>query len=45
LKVEAAMLGANGIVGIDLKFTEFSGDGKSMLFAVATGTAVKIRKD
>lgn len=40
LKKEAAELGANAIVGIDLDYSEFSGQGKSMLFLVASGTAV-----
>ena len=42
LKEEAAELGADSIIGIDLDYSEFSGGGKSMLFVVATGTAVKI---
>lgn len=42
LKKEALLVGANAIVGIDLDYSEFSGQGKSMLFLVASGTAVKI---
>lgn len=42
LKKEAASLGANAIIGIDLDYSEFSGQGKSMLFLVASGTAVCI---
>jgi uncharacterized protein YbjQ (UPF0145 family) len=40
LRVAAAEQGANGIIGIHLDYSEFSGGGKSMLFLVATGTAV-----
>lgn len=42
LAKQAAGLGANAIVGIDLDYSEISGQGKSMLFVVATGTAVVI---
>lgn len=34
--------GADAVVGVDLDYSEFSGGGKSMLFVVATGTAVKL---
>lgn len=44
LKEEAYQLGANAVVAVDLDYSEFSGGGKSMLFVVATGTAVKIAK-
>ena len=44
LKKETYHLGGNGIIGIDLDYSEFSGGGKSMLFLVANGTAVKIKK-
>lgn len=40
LRVTAAEQGANGIIGIHLDYSEFSGGGKSMLFLVASGTAV-----
>jgi len=40
LRVEAARLGANAVVGIKLDYSELSGQGKSMLFLVASGTAV-----
>ena len=43
LKKEAYSLGANAVVGIDLDYSEFSGGGKSMLFVIASGTAVKIK--
>ncbi|QEA38818.1 YbjQ family protein [Pistricoccus aurantiacus] len=44
LRKEAESMGANAIIGIDLDYSEISGDGKSMLFLVATGTAVKVTK-
>ncbi len=44
LRVEAYELGADGVIGIDLDYQEFSGQGKSMLFLVASGTAVKFKK-
>ena len=44
LKKETYHLGGNGIIGVDLDYSEFSGGGKSMLFLVANGTAVKIKK-
>lgn len=42
LRKEAFGLGADAVVGVDLAYSEFSGGGKSMLFVVATGTAVKL---
>lgn len=42
LRNEANNLGANAVVGVDFSYNEFSGSGKSMLFVVATGTAVKL---
>ena len=44
LREEAAQMGANAVIGIDLDYSEISGGGKSMLFLVATGTAVKVSK-
>lgn len=44
LKKEAREVGADGVIGIRLDYSEFSGKGKSMLFLVASGTAVKISK-
>ncbi|GEN28187.1 UPF0145 protein [Halovibrio variabilis] len=44
LRAEAAQMGANAVIGIDLDYSEISGGGKSMLFLVATGTAVKVTK-
>ena len=43
LKKEAALVGADAVVGIDLDYSEFSGNGKSMLFLVASGTAVTLK--
>ena len=43
LKTEASSLGADGVMGIDLDYSEFSGNSKSMLFLVASGTAVKFK--
>lgn len=42
LRMEAATLGANAVIAVDLDYSEFSGAGKSMLFLVASGTAVKL---
>ena len=42
LKCEADLVGANAVVGVKLDYSEFSGQGKSMLFLVASGTAVKL---
>ena len=44
LRKEAYVLGADAVVAVDLDYSEFSGGGKSMLFCVATGTAVKLKK-
>lgn len=44
IKAEAHQLGANAVIGIDLDYSEFSGQGKSMLFLVATGTAVVLER-
>ncbi|VBB42851.1 conserved hypothetical protein [uncultured Desulfatiglans sp.] len=44
LKSEAYAVGANAVIAIDLDYSEFSGQGKSMLFLVASGTAVKVKK-
>ena len=43
LKREAYELGANMVVGVDLDYSEFSGGSKSMLFLVASGTAIKAK--
>ena len=45
LKLEAYELGASGVIGIDLDYSEISGGGKSgMLLLVASGTAVTFKK-
>ena len=44
LKKEAVELGGDGIVGVDLDYSEISGKGKGMLFLVASGTVVKFKK-
>jgi uncharacterized protein YbjQ (UPF0145 family) len=44
LKQEAFDLGADGVLAIGLDYQEFSGQGKGMLFLVASGTAVKFKK-
>ena len=43
LKNEASEINADAVIGVKLDYSEFSGQGKSMLFLVASGTAVKIR--
>lgn len=42
LRREALALGADAVVAVDLDYSEISGGGKSMLFLVASGTAVKL---
>jgi uncharacterized protein YbjQ (UPF0145 family) len=42
LKGEAFAIGADAVVGVSLDYSEISGGGKSMLFVVATGTAVTL---
>ncbi len=42
MRREALMVGANAVVGLNLAYNEISGDGKSMLFVVASGTAVHV---
>jgi len=41
--MEAMALGAHAVVGVDLDYSEISGGGKSMLFLVASGTAVTLK--
>ena len=43
LKKEAVELGGDGIVGVDLDYSEISGKGKGMLFLVASGTVVRFK--
>jgi uncharacterized protein YbjQ (UPF0145 family) len=42
LKKEAVELNANAVIGVRLDYSELSGGGKSMLFLVASGTAVRV---
>lgn len=42
LRHEAFSIGAEAVIGVRFNYNEVSGGGKSMLFIVATGTAVKI---
>lgn len=41
---EALMVGADAVIAVDLDYSEISGDGKSMLLVVASGTAVRAVK-
>ena len=43
LRREALIAGADAVIGVDLDYSEISGDDKSMLMVVASGTAVKIQ--
>ncbi|KAF0174082.1 MAG: DUF74-family protein [Rhodobacteraceae bacterium] len=45
LKYQAHQLGADAVVAVDLDYSEISGGGKSMLFLVASGTAVRLDKN
>ncbi|MEP4148735.1 MAG: YbjQ family protein [Halioglobus sp.] len=45
LRKEAVESGADAIIGVNLDYSEFSGGGKSMLFLVASGTAVKLKQE
>lgn len=42
LRMDAASIGADAVVGIDLDYSEISGGNKSMLILVASGTAVRL---
>lgn len=44
LRREAHSVGADAVLGVSLDYSEISGGGKSMLFLVASGTAVKLAK-
>lgn len=44
LKSEAHRLEANAVIGVSLDYSEFSGKNNSMLFLVASGTAVVLEK-
>lgn len=45
LKEQAYNLDADAVIAIDLDYSEFSGAGRSMLFLVVTGTAVKLKEE
>jgi uncharacterized protein YbjQ (UPF0145 family) len=45
LRHEAHRIGADAVVAVDLDYSEISGGGKSMLFLVASGTAVRLDRD
>ena len=42
LRREAHLIGADAVLGVSLDYSEISGGGKSMLFLVASGTAVRL---
>ncbi len=42
LRREADAIGADAVLGVSLDYSEISGGGKSMLFLVASGTAVTL---
>jgi uncharacterized protein YbjQ (UPF0145 family) len=44
LRREAHAIGADAVVAVDLDYSEISGGGKSMLFLVASGTAVRLNR-
>jgi uncharacterized protein YbjQ (UPF0145 family) len=44
LRQEAHLLGANAVIAVRLDYSEISGGAKSMLFLVASGTAVQLAK-
>lgn len=44
LRREAHALGADAVLGVQLDYSEISGGGKSMMFLVASGTAVRLAK-
>jgi uncharacterized protein YbjQ (UPF0145 family) len=43
LREQAFAVGADAVVGVDVVYNQFSGIGKSMVFVVSTGTAVKLK--
>lgn len=42
LEAQAAQMGADAVVGVDLDYQAVAGDGKTMLIVAANGTAVKL---
>jgi len=45
LKKEAAALGADAVVGVDLDYNEIGAAGSTMLLLVATGTAISLTRE
>ena len=43
LRKEAAEVGGDAVIGVDLDYGELGGGGSTMLFLVASGTAVKLK--
>lgn len=43
MEEEAALLGADAIIGVDLDYESIGGENRSMLMVSANGTAVKLR--
>lgn len=44
LRREALIVGADAVIAVDLDYSEISGDGKSMLLVVTSGTACRVGK-
>jgi len=44
LRAAARNLGGDAVLAVDLDYSQFSGQGKSMLLLVATGTAVQLER-
>jgi uncharacterized protein YbjQ (UPF0145 family) len=44
LRREALIVGADAVIAVDLDYSEISGDGKSMLLVVTSGTACRVEK-
>jgi uncharacterized protein YbjQ (UPF0145 family) len=42
MRAQAAQLGADAVLGVDLDYETVAGDGKTMLIVSANGTAVKL---
>lgn len=45
LRAEAQSVGANAVIAVTRSYSEFSGQGKSMLFLVSSGTAVVVEEN
>ena len=44
LRREALIVGADAVIAVELDYSEISGDGKSMLLVVTSGTACRVEK-